>query len=164
LGCHPVAVVIQHVYRTWNWFPTKFTSGGLHEKHVVTTWNVGNHLSICLKTQGNEEKSVSRWPVAGPSEYWLLASSPASKVKTSIHTVQQIHSTTNTQYNKYTVQQIIHRTTNMHRTSYIDSKNTKTNTGIHLILKEKCYVTIMCLCFSNIKWNMGDWGKIYTNS
>jgi hypothetical protein len=23
---------------------------------------------------------VSRWPVAGPSEYWLLASSPASKV------------------------------------------------------------------------------------
>jgi len=24
---------------------------------------------------------VSRWPVAGPSEYWLLASSPASKVK-----------------------------------------------------------------------------------
>ena len=24
----------------------KFKSGGLHEKHVVTTWNVGNHLSI----------------------------------------------------------------------------------------------------------------------
>ena len=24
---------------------------------------------------------MSRWPVAGPSEYWLLASSPASKVK-----------------------------------------------------------------------------------
>ena len=29
---------------------------------------------------------MSRWPVAGPSEYWLLASSPASKVKTAIHT------------------------------------------------------------------------------
>jgi len=29
-------------------FTTKFKSGGLHEKHVVTTWNVGNHLSICL--------------------------------------------------------------------------------------------------------------------
>ena len=27
---------------------TKFKSGGLHEKHVVATWNVGNHLSICL--------------------------------------------------------------------------------------------------------------------
>ena len=26
----------------------KFKSGGLHEKHVVATWNVGNHLSICL--------------------------------------------------------------------------------------------------------------------
>jgi len=27
---------------------TKFKSGGLHEKHVVATWNVGNHLSLCL--------------------------------------------------------------------------------------------------------------------
>jgi len=27
---------------------TGFKSGGLHEKHVVATWNVGNHLSICL--------------------------------------------------------------------------------------------------------------------
>jgi len=26
----------------------KFKSGELHEKHVVTTWNLGNHLSICL--------------------------------------------------------------------------------------------------------------------
>jgi hypothetical protein len=25
----------------------KFMSGGLHKKHVVATWNVGNHLSIC---------------------------------------------------------------------------------------------------------------------
>jgi len=25
---------------------TKFKSGGLHEKHVVATWNFGNHLSI----------------------------------------------------------------------------------------------------------------------
>jgi len=47
----------------------KFKSGGLHEKHVVATWNVGNRLSICLWTQGNQEKPVSRWPVAGPSEY-----------------------------------------------------------------------------------------------
>jgi len=23
---------------------TKFKSGGLHEKHVVATWNLGNHL------------------------------------------------------------------------------------------------------------------------
>ena len=26
----------------------KFKSGGLHEKHVVATWNLGKHLSICL--------------------------------------------------------------------------------------------------------------------
>jgi len=26
----------------------KFKSGGLHEKHVVETWNVGNRLSIRL--------------------------------------------------------------------------------------------------------------------
>jgi len=69
----------------------KFKSGGLHEKHVVATWNRGNHLSICFYTQGNQEKPVSRWPVAGPSEYWLLASSPASKVKKQ----QRPNSTTN---------------------------------------------------------------------
>ena len=27
---------------------TRFKSAGLHEKHVVATWNLGNHLSICL--------------------------------------------------------------------------------------------------------------------
>ena len=27
---------------------TEFKSGGLHEKHVVATWNLVNHLSICL--------------------------------------------------------------------------------------------------------------------
>jgi len=27
---------------------TRFKSGGLHEKHVVATWNFGNHLSICF--------------------------------------------------------------------------------------------------------------------
>jgi len=41
----------------------KFKSKGLHEKHVVATWNLGNHLSICLQTQGNQKKPVSTWPV-----------------------------------------------------------------------------------------------------
>ena len=27
---------------------TRFKSGGLREKHVVATWNVGSHLSICF--------------------------------------------------------------------------------------------------------------------
>ena len=48
---------------------TKFKSGGLHEKHVVATLNFGNHLSICSYAQGNQENLVSKWPVAGPSEY-----------------------------------------------------------------------------------------------
>ena len=26
----------------------KFKSGGLRENHVVATWSLGNHLSICL--------------------------------------------------------------------------------------------------------------------
>ena len=72
-------------------FTTKFKSGGLHEKHVVATWNLGNHLSICFWAQGNQEKPVSRWPVAGPSEYWPVASSPAFKVKK-----KYTHSTTYT--------------------------------------------------------------------
>jgi len=25
----------------------KFKSGGLREKHVVATWNLGNHLQLC---------------------------------------------------------------------------------------------------------------------
>jgi len=48
LGCHPVAVVILHVHNM-KLFTTKFKSGGLHEKHVVATWNLGNHLSICFR-------------------------------------------------------------------------------------------------------------------
>jgi hypothetical protein len=47
----------------------KFKLGGLHERHAVATWKLGNHLSIRLWTQGNQEKPASRWPVAGPSGY-----------------------------------------------------------------------------------------------
>ena len=35
----------------------------------MATWNVGNHLSICFYTQGNQENPVSRCPIAGPSEF-----------------------------------------------------------------------------------------------
>jgi hypothetical protein len=49
-----------------NLVTNKFKPVVLHEKHVVATWNLGNHLSICLETHGNQEKPVSRWPVAGP--------------------------------------------------------------------------------------------------
>jgi len=26
----------------------KFNIGGLYEKHIVATWNIGNHLIICI--------------------------------------------------------------------------------------------------------------------
>ena len=50
LGYHPVAVVILHVHKYEKKVTRKFKSGGLHERHVrvVTTWYVGNHLSIRL--------------------------------------------------------------------------------------------------------------------
>jgi hypothetical protein len=60
--CHPVAVVTLHLRCVK---PTKFKTGGLHEKHVVATWNLGSHLSIYLLAQGNQEKPVSRW-----QRYW----------------------------------------------------------------------------------------------
>jgi hypothetical protein len=31
-----------------NLVTTKFKSGELHEKHVVATWSLGNHLIICF--------------------------------------------------------------------------------------------------------------------
>ena len=31
-------------------------SGGLHEKHVVATWDVGNRLSICLLLTASDFK------------------------------------------------------------------------------------------------------------
>jgi hypothetical protein len=42
-----VAVVILHVH-IYETVTRKFKSGGLHEKHVVATWKLWNHLSILL--------------------------------------------------------------------------------------------------------------------
>ena len=116
LGFHPVAVVFNTYTRTWS-CTTKFTSGGIHEKHVVATWTWEPSQHFALKTQGNQErKPASRWPVAGPSEHWHLASSPASKVK---HINTHITTILNTQYtsNQYTThysvhQNLVHNTTN----------------------------------------------------
>jgi len=44
-----VAVVILHVHKDIKKEVTrKFKSGGLHERHVVATWKLGNYLSIRL--------------------------------------------------------------------------------------------------------------------
>ena len=64
-------------------FTTKFRSGGgLYEKHVVATWHLGDYLSICSWTQGNQEKPVSRWPVAGPSGPCLVGGGNRLECKT----------------------------------------------------------------------------------
>jgi hypothetical protein len=68
-----VAVVILHVYKYMNLITNKFTfrSGGLHEKHVVATWNLGNHLSIRLYT-GKPRKTCVE--VAGRKTFRVLTS------------------------------------------------------------------------------------------
>ena len=49
LGYHPVAVVVLHVHKYGKIkVARKFKSGGLHERHVVATWKLGNHLRIRL--------------------------------------------------------------------------------------------------------------------
>jgi hypothetical protein len=69
-------------------------------------WLLGREMGTIpafpSRTQENQEKPVSGWPVAGPSGFWLLASRPASKSSSPFvkqyknDTVQtQIHSTAN---------------------------------------------------------------------
>ena len=38
---------------------SKFKSGGLHEKHVETTWNVGNHLCFCCQVQSTLDRFLT---------------------------------------------------------------------------------------------------------
>ena len=55
LSCHPEAVVILRVHKYKKKVTRKFKSGGLHKKHVLATWKLGNHLSIRLQTQGKQD-------------------------------------------------------------------------------------------------------------
>ena len=48
LGCIPGGSGYFTRIQNMKLVATKFKSGGLQEKHVVATWNFGNHLSICL--------------------------------------------------------------------------------------------------------------------
>jgi hypothetical protein len=45
MGRHPMAVITLHVFPNTD---NKVSYGGPHEKHVVATWKLGNHLSICF--------------------------------------------------------------------------------------------------------------------
>jgi hypothetical protein len=50
IGLSPGGSGYLHLYKYMKLVTNKFTfmSGGLHEKHVVATWNLGNHLGIGL--------------------------------------------------------------------------------------------------------------------
>jgi len=48
LGCSPGGSGYFTCIQNMKLVTNKFQSGGLHEKHVMATWNVGNRLSICL--------------------------------------------------------------------------------------------------------------------
>jgi hypothetical protein len=56
---------------------TRFKSGGLHEKHAVATWNVGNRLSICLDI-GKPRKTCVEG--AGRRTFRILTSSQQSGI------------------------------------------------------------------------------------
>ena len=49
----------------------KFKSVGLHEKHVVATWNVGNHLSALAYRHREAKKTLCRggWSQDHPGLY-----------------------------------------------------------------------------------------------
>ena len=92
LGCNPVAVVILHVYKIWDWLLINLSLEGYMRSMLWQLRMLGTVWAFAYRHR-ETEKTCVEWPVAGPSEYWLLASSPASKVKKK---QQCTHSTTNT--------------------------------------------------------------------
>jgi len=48
LGCYSCGSGYFTCIQNMKLVTNKFKLGGLHEKHVVATWNLGNHLSICF--------------------------------------------------------------------------------------------------------------------
>jgi len=49
---------------------SKILSGGLHEKHVVSAWKLGNHLSIFFEDTGKpSKKTCIEMAGPGPSEH-----------------------------------------------------------------------------------------------
>ena len=56
----------------------KIKSGGLHERHVVATWKLGNHLGIRFRHRETKKnlcrggRSQGLRPVAGPNEVLIF--------------------------------------------------------------------------------------------
>jgi hypothetical protein len=75
VGCHPVAVVTLHLNYVK---PTKFKAGGLHEKHVVATWNLGGPSQHLLIDKGKPRKTCVE--MAGRRTFHVLTSSEQSGI------------------------------------------------------------------------------------
>ena len=74
-----------------NLVTNKFKSGGLHEKHVMATRNLENHLNICFQRRETKKICVE---VAGRRTFRILTSSQQSGIKSknsNTHIVQQTH-------------------------------------------------------------------------
>jgi hypothetical protein len=72
MGRHPVAVVISHITyaQTMKVNTLDLVGEGYMEACSGNLERTnGNHPRSCSRTQENQEKPVSRWPVAGPSGY-----------------------------------------------------------------------------------------------
>jgi len=54
-----VAAVILHVHKYDKKVTSIFKSGGLHEKHVVATWKLGNHLRWNTIAKMSEKNSLT---------------------------------------------------------------------------------------------------------
>jgi len=80
LGCHPVAVVILHVhkYEKKKKVSSKFKSGGLHERHVVATWKLGESSQHSLVDTGKPRKTCVE--EAGRRTFQILTSSQQSGI------------------------------------------------------------------------------------
>ena len=60
-GRHPVAgVTTCYISTDYEDFTLKFRYGGLHEKHVVTTWNCQEPSQHLLKDPGETKKNLCR--------------------------------------------------------------------------------------------------------
>jgi hypothetical protein len=78
LGCYPVAIGYFTCIQNMKLVTTKFKSGGLHEKHVVATWNLWKPSQHLLLDTAKPRKTCVE--VAGRRTFRILTSSQRSGI------------------------------------------------------------------------------------
>ena len=79
LGRHPVpGVVTCYISTDYEYFTLKFRYGGLHEKHVVATWNCREPSQHLLKDPGKPRKTWEK--MAGHRTFRVLTFSQSSGI------------------------------------------------------------------------------------